>query len=55
MAALTVETTRRYPCARCGRRQPASLMVFSRFSRNHYCADLGACQKRAKRLKRKDA
>lgn len=47
--------TRRYPCARCGLRRPADQMVFSRYSKSHYCSALDDCARRAKRLNRKTA
>ena len=40
---------RLYLCARCGKRATADRMVFSAFTRNHYCADVDACTRRAKR------
>lgn len=47
MAAVT-----RYACARCGKRQPADQMVYSRFTKNRYCRQLDDCARRAKRRKR---
>lgn len=43
-------------CARCGRRfrkteRGANLVIYSRWTGAHYCADLNACAKRAKRRK----
>jgi hypothetical protein len=40
-------------CARCGKRQPAEQMVYSRFTRNHYCADFDPCDRRRIRNARK--
>jgi hypothetical protein len=40
----------KYACARCGKKNTAARMVFSRFTGNRYCAyETGACEKRAKR------
>jgi hypothetical protein len=41
-------------CARCGKRLPADpdQRVYSRFTRAYYCANVNACSKRARRLKR---
>lgn len=37
-------------CARCGKRLRADgLYVYSRWTRNHYCFDMDACGRRAKR------
>ena len=47
--------TRRFPCSRCGLKRTADQMVFSRFTRKHYCSALGDCERRAKRLSRKTA
>jgi len=43
---------RRYPCARCGRRAAAGEMIFSRHTRNRYCRDVDACERRAIRRAR---
>lgn len=43
---MTTLTVTRYACARCGKRQPADRMVYSRFTRNRYCRDLTACDRR---------
>jgi hypothetical protein len=40
-------------CSRCGKRQPAEKMVYSRFTRNHYCADFDPCDRRRIRNARK--
>lgn len=48
MSAVAVNH-RTFACARCGKRQTADRMVFSSFSRNHYCANVDACGRRAKR------
>jgi hypothetical protein len=40
----------KHACARCGKKDTAARMVFSRFTGNRYCAyETGACEKRAKR------
>jgi hypothetical protein len=50
MAALaSLPKHRTYECARCGKRQQADRMVFSSHTRNHYCAQIDACSRRAKR------
>lgn len=36
-------------CGRCGKRLKPETWVFSRHTRSHYCRDLVACGKRAKR------
>ncbi len=41
--------SKRHACARCGRYGTADRMVFSRFTRRRFCADLNACEKRARR------
>ena len=43
---------RTYECARCGKRQTADRMVFSTHTRDHYCAQIDACTRRAKKGKR---
>lgn len=48
----TAAKPRTYSCARCGKRAPADRQIFSRHTRNHYCADLDACNRRAKRRSR---
>ena len=40
---------RRYACARCGRVELADRMLRSRFTRQRYCPDLKACERRARR------
>lgn len=35
-----------YPCARCGKKQPAEKMTYSRFTRNRYCREMFACDRR---------
>lgn len=39
----------RFACARCGRKQYATEMVRSAYTKEHYCADTFKCQRRAKR------
>lgn len=50
---MTTATLTRHACARCGKKQPAYWMVFSKFSRNRYCRDFQACDRRFKRTRRK--
>lgn len=40
----------KHPCAICGRKFPVELMVYSRFTRSHYCINL-ECGKRVPRPK----
>ena len=48
---MTVKT-----CARCGKRLPVDgLRVYSSFSHNYYCANVNACAKRARRIRRVEA
>ncbi len=46
-------TIKTYPCAICGKRARSEQMLFSRFTRKRYCADLEAdleaCRKRSRR------
>lgn len=42
-------TLTRYSCARCGRKLRAESLVYSRHTRQRYCADVRACGERAKR------
>lgn len=56
MAALaSLPTTTKYACARCGKKRPASEMVFSTHTRLRYCGPLflDACARRAKRFGRR--
>jgi hypothetical protein len=39
-----------YTCDRCGRRLRQGY-VYSRFTKSRYCAELDACEKRAKKSK----
>jgi hypothetical protein len=39
-------------CARCGKRLGNALYVYSRFTHARYCANVGACAKRARRRKK---
>lgn len=50
---MTVPLTTRYKCGRCGHRDAAERMVFSRWTRSRYCQDINACAKRARRGARK--
>ena len=52
---MSTYTLTRYPCARCGRKQPAERMVFSTFSRKRYCVDLDGCARRAERRQKQVA
>lgn len=47
--------TTKKTCARCGRQMPADRMVFSSWTRNHYCTDVDACGRRAARAIRASA
>ncbi len=38
-----------YHCAICGRRARPEAMVYSRFTRSRYCAELDACHARGRR------
>ena len=38
--------TKKYACAICGKKDRAANMVFSKFTRNHYCRDDRACDVR---------
>lgn len=40
--------TRTYVCARCGLRTVGNRLMFSRFTRQRYCMDIDACERRAK-------
>jgi len=42
----------KYVCPICGTKQPVERTVFSRWTRNHYCAAIDACKERASRAKR---
>jgi len=43
-------------CARCGKRLPdETRRVYSSWTRNHYCIDVDACARRAKRRGRRSA
>lgn len=46
---MTYMTMVRHACGRCGKQQPAERMVYSKWTRQRYCADLTACAKRARR------
>lgn len=50
----TIPVTR-YACARCGRWQTADRMVYSRYTRQRYCRDMTGCDRRHRRLQRKEA
>jgi hypothetical protein len=39
----------KHACARCGKRETADRMVFSTYTRNRYCRDMTACDRRFKR------
>ncbi len=41
-----------YRCAICGRRSRPEQMVYSRFTRSRYCAELDACHARGRRRAR---
>jgi hypothetical protein len=43
--------SRVYACARCGYVSPASLMIFSRFTRRRYCKSISACDIRTAKLR----
>ena len=47
--------TRRFPCSRCGLKRTADQMVFSRFTRKHYCSGVDECARRAARMVAKAA
>jgi len=42
-------TERTYPCGRCGKRQTAARMLYSRWTHQRFCTDLDACAKRSSR------
>lgn len=49
---MTTATSHRvYTCARCNKQATADRLVFSAFTRNHYCADVDACTRRVKRTR----
>lgn len=52
---MSTATIVKHACARCGKRDTADRMVFSSFTRNRYCADLSACDRRFKRRKKATA
>lgn len=53
--ATVAPSIRTYECARCGKKRRPDRMVFSRFTRLHYCADLDACSRRAARRQPEDS
>jgi hypothetical protein len=46
---MATATATKHACARCGKKDVAERMVFSTFTRNRYCRDMTACDKRFKR------
>lgn len=46
---MAVATVPKHTCARCGKRQRAEQMIYSRHTRNRYCRDFGACDRRTLR------
>ena len=43
--AVAKRTTKKHPCARCGRKDVADRMVFSKWTRSHYCGPGRGCGK----------
>jgi hypothetical protein len=52
MAARKPPPLTSFSCARCGRRLRQDRWVYSRFTRNRYCIEIDACEKRAKKGKK---
>lgn len=50
---MTTNTLVRHACARCGKRQPADRMVYSKHSHLRYCRDFKTCDRRATRAQDK--
>lgn len=46
---MSTVTVTKHACARCGKKDLAERMVYSRFTRARYCADMTACDRRFKR------
>lgn len=42
-------------CARCGLKQPAENLTYSRHTKNSYCLDFAGCDARKKRDEKKAA
>lgn len=49
-------TPTRYPCARCGKQQPADRMAYSKFTHKRYCplTDEKGCDRRTKKVRARD-
>ena len=45
---------RRYPCAVCGRHKTADRLIYSRWTRNRYCADIADCRRVADKRRNTD-
>lgn len=45
----------KYPCARCGREDTAERMSYSRWTKQRYCHDTAACERRMAKLERQGA
>jgi hypothetical protein len=50
VTTATRPKAKRYPCARCGRRDKAERMVFSRTTGNRYCR-AGECKDERRKAK----
>lgn len=48
---MSTATVTKHACARCGKHDLADRMVYSAFTRNRYCRDFNACDRRLKRGK----
>lgn len=46
------QSSRKYPCALCGRAGTAVNMLYSRFTGNRFCLDRSSCEKRKAKLKK---
>lgn len=42
----------KHECARCGKKQSAEQMTYSRFTQRRYCRDMAACDRRFRRKAR---
>lgn len=51
-SAAKTKSTRKYPCALCGREDVATNMTYSRFTGNRFCFDRGGCAKRKAKTKK---
>lgn len=47
--STAIKIRRSLACARCGKYSSAERMVYSTWTRYHYCIDIDACGRRARR------